>query len=453
MPRRYTLQDSQSPSQPTSQPTQQPSHVNTRAFTRGMALIEDLEQQRRDKLARFTTVRQEEPDEDADSNSPIYDAFLSTQGPEGIFSLTNFSPSEFDLLWADLRHFVSKNWNVGSGRKSEVTARDLLLMMLASMKHCGKSDVVALVFSQKPPTFEKRVLGYIKAVHPFFMRSYVAQLAEQWSMKNLIASGNQFKNFPFARYATDVTFQQTNTPCGSYAEKKHYYSGKHSLYGHKVEISVVPNGFAIFCTEHYKGSISDKTIFDENVDVHKAGLAKQQDETLLADPNREHTSWAVLADKGYQGIQHEVRAVLPSKKPKGGILTFEEQRRNDAIASDRVVVENFFGRMKTLWAVCTDKYRWSRQNYDVIFQTGVALTNVHIRFHPLKDEDGDVNTQYINRLNAIGTKLIKDKRKASQKHKKKRKARLSMCLAGGISLAADHAGSDGSDTELGSQLF
>ncbi|ETV64188.1 hypothetical protein H257_18887 [Aphanomyces astaci] len=312
MPRRYSLQDSQSPSQPTPQPTQQPSHVNTRAFTRGMALLEDLEQQRRDKLARFTTVRQEEPDEDADSNSPIYDAFLSTQGPEGIFSLTNFSPSEFDLLWADLRHFVSKNWNVGSGRKSEVSARDLLLMMLASMKHCGNWDVVALVFSQKPPTFEKRVLGYIKAVHPFFMRSYVAQLAEQWSMKNLIASGNQFKNFPFARYATDVTFQQTNTPFGSYAEKKHYYSGKHSLYGHKVEISVVPNGFAIFCTEHYKGSISDKTIFDENVDVHKAGLAKQQDETLLADPNREHTSWAVLADKGYQGIQHEYSTIVQS---------------------------------------------------------------------------------------------------------------------------------------------
>ncbi|ETV71248.1 hypothetical protein H257_13388 [Aphanomyces astaci] len=202
MPRRYTLQDSQSPSQPTSQPTQQPSHVNTRAFTRGMALIEELEQQRRDKLARFTTVRQEEPDEDADSNSPIYDAFLSTQGPEGIFSLTNFSPSEFDLLWADLRHFVSKNWNVGSGRKSE--------------------DVVALVFSQKPPTFEKRVLGYIKAVHPFFMRSYDAQLAEQWSMKNLIASGNQFKNFQFVRYATDVTFKQTNTPVHQ-STKCHWY--------------------------------------------------------------------------------------------------------------------------------------------------------------------------------------------------------------------------------------
>ncbi|RLO02962.1 hypothetical protein DYB28_004683, partial [Aphanomyces astaci] len=77
-------------------------------------------------------------------------------------------------------------------------------------------------------------------------------------MQALVESRFRFKNFPAARYAMDVTFQRTNVPTGAYEEKKLYYSGKHSLYGHEVEVSVVTNGFAIDCTKFYKGSMSDK---------------------------------------------------------------------------------------------------------------------------------------------------------------------------------------------------
>ncbi|ETV77221.1 hypothetical protein H257_09108 [Aphanomyces astaci] len=83
------------------------------------------------------TSSKQEPDEDPDSASPIFDAFLETQGANGIHTMTNFSPSEFNVLWADVRIYVTKHWNVGSGRKSEVSARDLLLMLLTSLKHCG----------------------------------------------------------------------------------------------------------------------------------------------------------------------------------------------------------------------------------------------------------------------------------------------------------------------------
>ncbi|RHY56541.1 hypothetical protein DYB30_008336 [Aphanomyces astaci] len=40
-----------------------------------------------------------------------------------------------------------------------------------------------------------------------------------WIMQALAESGHRFKNFPAARYATDVTFQQRNVPAGAYAEK------------------------------------------------------------------------------------------------------------------------------------------------------------------------------------------------------------------------------------------
>ncbi|RQM26439.1 hypothetical protein B5M09_008468 [Aphanomyces astaci] len=105
-----------------------------------------------------------------------------------------------------------------------------------------------------------------------------------------------------------------------------------TYYGHKVEVSVLPNGFAINSTAHYKGSVSDKAIFDDN---SFTCLPYQATEDRIADHGDEGTNqWAVIADKVYQGIQRVVRVVLPKKKPAGGILTLEDIRSNDRIASD-----------------------------------------------------------------------------------------------------------------------
>ncbi|ETV89825.1 hypothetical protein H310_15337 [Aphanomyces invadans] len=132
----------------------------------------------------------------------------------------------------------------------------MLLMRLTSLKHCGALDVVAAVFKQKTATFEKRVMTFLAVLHPFLVRKYIQSIGEKWSMLQLFSTAHQFQSFPFARYATDVTFQQTNIPCGSYAEKKLFYSGKHSLYGRKVEVSVLPNGFAINCSKYYNETYS-----------------------------------------------------------------------------------------------------------------------------------------------------------------------------------------------------
>ncbi|ETV67324.1 hypothetical protein H257_16412 [Aphanomyces astaci] len=192
--------------------------------------------------------------------------------------MTNFSPSEFNVLWADVRTYVTKHWNVSSGRKSEVSARDLLLMLLPSIKHCGSWDIVAVTFKQHSPTFQKRTMSFAKTLHPFLLRKYVTTVVEKYSMALLTTSGHQFANFPFVRYATDMS-----------------------------------------------------------------ALSKQATEDRIAVHGDEGTNqWAVIADKGYQGIQRVVRVVLPKKKPAGGILTLEDVRSNDRIASDRVIVENVF---------------------------------------------------------------------------------------------------------------
>ncbi|KAH9089807.1 hypothetical protein LEN26_019049 [Aphanomyces euteiches] len=295
-------------------------------------------------------------------------------------------------------------------------------------------------------------MGFITTLHPCLMQKYVDSVAEKWSMSRLASTGHRFTNFPHALYATDVTFQQTNAPSGSYADKKLYFSGKHHLYGHKVEVSVLPCEFALGCSAYAKGSVADKTIFDDNLEFHCDQLKKRPDEVDMADSDdeasREPKQWAVMADKGYQGIQRQVRAILPDKKQSGGILTWDQSRRNDRIAADHSIVEIFFGRMKTLWAPVGDCYHWNRKRYDLLFKTCLSLTNVHVRFNPLRKEDGEVYAQYVNRLKSIGRKLRKKKKSADRAYRTKRKARLALVLAAEGALSQNARGN--SETEADS---
>ncbi|RQM30116.1 hypothetical protein B5M09_007608 [Aphanomyces astaci] len=252
-------------------------------------------------------------------------------------------------------------------------------------------------------------------------------------------------------YADDVTFQQTNAPAGSFAEKKPYFSKKHGHYGFKVEVRVLPSGHAINVTSAAPESIADIAICESNIDFHVEKLEKtSHDESMLdADPlvTEYPTAWALLADKGYQGLHRRVRAITPAKNPAGSMLSHAELVRNDKIASDRVIMENCFGRLKTLWSIASDKYAWKRENYDMFFQACVALTNVHIKCLPLREDDEHDHNRYVNRLLALGERT-KDKRtNSATKSRDRRKQRLSLLLP------PEDVGHYGYDSPDGSGIF
>jgi hypothetical protein len=73
-------------------------------------------------------------------------------------------------------------------------------------------------------------------------------------------------------------------------------------------------------TKHYPGSVSDFTIFTQNVDKYKALLKKDSSELTLPDhgvlKSRFPEMWGLLADKGYQGADALIRAYVPKKKKK-----------------------------------------------------------------------------------------------------------------------------------------
>ncbi|RQM30756.1 hypothetical protein B5M09_013094 [Aphanomyces astaci] len=173
-------------------------------------------------------------------------------------------------------------------------------------------------------------------------------------------------------YAVDITFQQSKAPGGSIVEKKLYFSKKHGHYGFKEEVSVLPNG-AINITTAPPRSI---VICESYIDFHVEKLEKTSNEESMLDAvplvTDYPTAWAILADKGYQGLHRRARAITPAKKPAGGMLSHAELVQNDNIASDRIIVANIFGRLNTLWSIGGDKYAWKRETYGMFFQACTA---------------------------------------------------------------------------------
>lgn len=95
------------------------------------------------------------------------------------------------------------------------------------------------------------------------------------------------------------------------------------------------------------------------------------------------TYGAVLVDSGYQGLQRVVKAILPYKKQPNRPFTRQQQRFNQELASERVICERYYGRLKTKFRIMSSKYRNTREEYRTIFMLCIALTNFHIISYPL----------------------------------------------------------------------
>ena len=136
--------------------------------------------------------------------------------------------------------------------------------------------------------------------------------------------------------------------------------------------------------------------------------------------------WAVLCDKGYYGAEAFCRLMYPTKKPINGTMTQAEVSNNRHISSDRIIVENVFGRLCGLWNDMAAKWKWSEARQDNIFRLCVRLTNFHLHKHPLRAEDSTVLKKMKNRRYHIATTQIQKRRQVQRRYCEKRRRRVEM---------------------------
>ena len=202
------------------------------------------------------------------------------------------------------------------------------------------------------------------------------------------------------------------------------------MYGLKVEASVVYPGVCIDVSPCSVGSTSDFTIFTQRLELHQSFLKKTENENLHEDHGEGSQNypkmWAVLVDKGYQGAMSLLRAIHPKKKPAGGELSREDVERNVRVSSDRVIVENYFGRVCSLWKISRSTYRWSHNSYDVVTRITFALTNFHVKLMPLRATVGEYYKQAVAKYVSQGQERATSRARAQATYRRRRQARLSM---------------------------
>eukprot|EP00171_Calliarthron_tuberculosum_P023745 IDg23745t1 len=112
------------------------------------------------------------------------------------------------------------------------------------MKHESSWDHMGCLFRIKVPTFQRMITGFMDKIRDYRVERFVSRFARTVTMEYCVDTRQMFKNHVYALEVVDVKFQQANRPSGNMQEGKVYFSGKHKLYGFKVEVSERPNGLA-----------------------------------------------------------------------------------------------------------------------------------------------------------------------------------------------------------------
>ena len=91
-----------------------------------------------------------------------------------------------------------------------------------------------------------------------------------------------------------------------------------------------------------------------------------------------HPEIKTITDTGYQGIQKlHAKSELPRKKSKKNPLTKEDKRKNQELASERVVNENVIGMIKR-FKIVSDKYRNRRKRFALRFNLIAGICNLEL---------------------------------------------------------------------------
>ena len=125
-----------------------------------------------------------------------------------------------------------------------------------------------------------------------------------------------------------------------------------------------------------------------------SGLSKFMKKTKRTPGRKQITHPALLADSGYVGLDEVYYELIVCKKnPPMGELSREDEETNSKLHSDRVLVENFFGRLKTVLGILASPYRRASNSLEDVVITCICLLNLKLKSQPLRNNltDSDNN--------------------------------------------------------------
>ena len=317
---------------------------------------------------------QKHQEQEQESKKTLCDQLLEKHGEKAFKTLTRFDLIEFQKITDICIPHLHRS---GKGKQFSLNPIDMLLVTFTFLTTGYKYKILSQIFHLD----DSLICRTIK----FTIKNISKPLVDNFCNLKLYLEPNEerFQNFPNAIGAIDTSFILIEKP-GLREEQKKNWSYKHGSCGVKIQCLVRPNGLCTMFKVNVPGSIHDITIFKESGWLEKLAIPVQMPNGTTITSHMQ-----VLFDKGYTGLNNQgyPEAIVTIKKPIGRELNQQEIEINHKIESDRVLVENYFGRMKTIFAVTAGRFRGERGKFLTnILETCIALTNYNILLHPLRNE-------------------------------------------------------------------
>lgn len=321
-------------------------------------------------------------------------ASLAGKNEEEAFNVyVHFSTREFMELFGFVQDAILPS---GRGKKPKLDSLTQFFLTLYFCRTYRTNISFAIDFGVKIGVVKNIPFKIMKKCIPI-LKVELMKIYLQTQCRRLQIEFHYFKE---ALLVGDCSIQARRNPGNS--SQALYYDGKHKCHTVKWYYSHYPSGYVCQKSKLYPGNKFDKMILMNYVDETKELLSKTQMEMRLRDDgehaNRYTNYWAILFDKGFQGIISELRAVIPKKTPRNGNLTNQERRRNRQIGEDRIICENFYGRKKVLWKATRENTRHDDKEADLIDTFCTLLTNYDIVKRPLKNENGVYYMNYLKKI-------------------------------------------------------
>lgn len=118
-------------------------------------------------------------------------------------------------------------------------------------------------------------------------------------------------------------------------------------------------------------------------------------------------------DKENQGAREFIRTIH-SKNPLEGILSASHRQFNRNVSEDRIIVEKFFERLTSLWALVYSTWKWADKNYDPVMNLCVSLPKYHIQIKLLRGNDLEFYEKSKTRFHEIGVRNAEKLRRTQE---------------------------------------
>jgi len=248
--------------------------------------------------------------------------------------------------------------------------------------------------------------------------------------------------------AVDCTPCPIPKPAGrSFEANKEHYDAHHGIYARKIEVcvSTTPPHFAVSWSSLYNGSTSDIEVdrkVPDGVVACTQWLEMTVDEKVAiwgpGTRDKETCYWAAVYDSGFLGAVDVPfpRAVIPRpssiRSPTGIHVDNYYKKR-------RVVVEQFFGRMKKTWKITAKPYPYDVEFMEKDYGILLMLTNEHIELYALAEDEATYYRKWLNWARNQQAEKQKKHAVSQQKYRKRLETMANAEAAVAAAAAADPA--------------